>query len=220
MSRFNSKFERSADTSLEETTEGAIREYEKSVEHLKECYSDCTNYFKVRACLPFRLANLFPNPSLHVLQLLIQGFQPFLCNPHNHHLKTFFLITPALIMNYIDYRVKEKLKMYKKDQSKCSLFEDGFAVGLIYILSMLNQLGESHELGWNQTVAKQLSAERSKLKDIVDPETKNSKNSPVKSEADEKLLQTAAITERHVNAYEQEYNLLYATLSSAEIFFQ
>lgn len=120
-------------------------------------------------------------------------------------------------MNYIDNRVKEKLKMYKKDQSKCSLFEDGFAVGLIYILSMLNQLGEFHELGWNQTVAKQLSAERTKLKDIVDPETKNS---PVKSEADEKLLQTAAITERHVNAYEQEYNLLYATLSSAEIFFQ
>lgn len=51
MSRFNSKFERSADTRLEETTEGAIREYEKSVEHLKECYSDCTNYFKVRAGL-------------------------------------------------------------------------------------------------------------------------------------------------------------------------
>lgn len=159
---------------------------------------------------------LILNP-IHILQLLIQGFQPFLCNPHNHHLKTFFLITPALIMNYIDNRVKEKLKMYKKDQSKCSLFEDGFAVGLIYILSMLNQLGEFHELGWNQTVAKQLSAERTKLKDIVDPETKNS---PVKSEADEKLLQTAAITERHVNAYEQEYNLLYATLSSAEIFFQ
>lgn len=53
MSRFNSKFERSADTSLEETTEGAIREYEKSVEHLKECYSDCTNYFKVRAGISY-----------------------------------------------------------------------------------------------------------------------------------------------------------------------
>lgn len=48
MSRFNSKFVRSADISLDKSTEGAIREYEKSVEHLKECYSDCTNYFKVR----------------------------------------------------------------------------------------------------------------------------------------------------------------------------
>lgn len=153
------------------------------------------------------------------LQLLIQGFQPFLCNPHNHHLKTFFLITPALIMNYIDYRVKEKLKMYKKDQPKCSLFEDGFAIGLIYILSMLNQLGEFHELGWNQTVSQQMSAERSKLKEIVEPEPKP-KNSPLKGDPDEKLLQTVAITERHVSAYEQEYNLLYATLFSAEIFFQ
>ncbi|KAH8397847.1 hypothetical protein KR222_003588, partial [Zaprionus bogoriensis] len=206
MSRFNSKFVRSADLSLEQATEGSIREYEKSVEHLQECYSDCTNYFK----------------------LLMQGFQPFLCNPHNHHLRTFFLITPALIMNYIDYRVKEKLKMHKKDQARCSLFEDGFAMGLIYILNMLHQLGEFHELGWRLTVTQQLNAERLKLKDIVATSTSTSspsrepaKSSPLKSDApDEKLLQTVAITERHVNAYEQEYNLLYDTLSSAEIFFQ
>ncbi|XP_034490748.1 WASH complex subunit 4 [Drosophila innubila] len=200
MSRFNSNFARCEDKSLEETTEGSIKEYEKSVEHLKECYSDCTNYFK----------------------LLMQGFQPFLCNPHNHHLKTFFLITPALIMNYIDYRVKEKLKMYKKDQLKCSLFEDGFAIGLIYILNMLNQLGEFHELGWSRTTAQQLNSERLKLKNILStPSNKDhNKSSPLKADEDEKLLQTVAITERHVNAYEQEYNLLYATLSSAEIFFQ
>lgn len=38
---------RGEDKDLDPTTMGAIREYEKSVEHLKECYSDCTNYFKV-----------------------------------------------------------------------------------------------------------------------------------------------------------------------------
>ncbi|EDV95255.1 GH17673 [Drosophila grimshawi] len=199
MCRFNSNFGRCEDKSLEATTTGSIREYEKSVEHLKECYSDCTNYFK----------------------LLMQGFQPFLCNPHNHHLRTFFLITPALIMNYIDYRVKEKLKMYKKDQPKCSLFEDGFAIGLIYILNMLNQLGDFHELGWSQTTAQQLAAERFKLNDMLSTSSKDQSNSPQKPHnIDEKLLQTVAITERHVNAFEHEYNLLYATLSSAEIFFQ
>ncbi|XP_034118767.1 LOW QUALITY PROTEIN: WASH complex subunit 4 [Drosophila albomicans] len=198
MSRFNSNFSRCDEKNLEETTQSSIREYEKSVEHLKECYSDNTNYFK----------------------LLMQGFQPFLCNPHNHHLKTFFLITPALMMNYIDYRVKEKLKMYKKDQMRCSLFEDGFAIGLIYILNMLNQLSEFHELGWSQTTAQQLQAERLKLKDIMATSESTQKGSPHKANVDEKLLQTVAITERHVNAYEQEYNLLYATLSSAEIFFQ
>ncbi|KAH8384968.1 hypothetical protein KR093_003493 [Drosophila rubida] len=198
MSRFNSNFACCEDKNLEETTQGSISEYEKSVEHLKECYSDCTNYFK----------------------LLMQGFQPFLCNPHNHHLKTFFLITPALMMNYIDYRVKEKLKMYKKDQIKCSLFEDGFAIGLVYILNMLNQLGEFHELGWSQTTTQQLQGERLKLKDIMTTPETSQKGSPNKANVDEKLLQTVAITERHVNAYEQEYSLFYATLSSAEIFFQ
>lgn len=119
-----------------------------------------------------------------------------------------------MITNYIDYRVKEKLKVHKKDTSNFSVFEDGFAIGLIYILCMLNQLGDFHELGWCQSTAKQLNAERSKVTGIV-------KSQKVTAEhVDEKLLQTVAITERHVNAYEHEYNLLYATLSSAEIFFQ
>lgn len=123
-------------------------------------------------------------------------------------------------MNYIDYRVKEKLKMYKKDQSKCSLFEDGFAIGLVYILNMLNQLGDYHELGWNQTTTQQLNAERLKLKHILSTQNRDQGHAPPPTEMDEKLLQTVAITERHINAYDHEYKLLYATLSSAEIFFQ
>ncbi|KAH8409195.1 hypothetical protein KR009_010220 [Drosophila setifemur] len=192
MSRLESQIGSGGSKGLHETTATSIGEYEKSVGHMKECYSDSTNYFR----------------------LLLQGFQPFLCNPHNHHLKTFYLITPALITNYIDYRVKEKLKIHKKVQTKFSLFEDGFAIGLVYILSMLNQMGEFHELGWRQTTDQQLKLERSKVADIL-----AAQQSPA-DELDEKLLQTVAITERHVNAYEHEYNLLYDTLSSSEIFFQ
>ncbi|XP_020808361.1 WASH complex subunit 4 isoform X1 [Drosophila serrata] len=177
---------------LMDATASSIREYEKSVGHMRECYSGNTNYFK----------------------LLVQGFKPFLCNPHNHHLKTFFLITPALIMNYIDYRVKEKLKIHQKDLSKLSLFEDGFAVGLVYILSMLNQQSEFHELGWSQTTAQQLREQRAKVRNLLAGQQATA------TPTNEKLSQTMAITEHHVNAYEHEYNLLYATLSSSEIFFQ
>ncbi|KMZ10118.1 WASH complex subunit 4 [Drosophila simulans] len=190
--RFDSNFS-CGGSKVHDATEGSIREYEKSLGHMKECYSDSTNYFK----------------------LLLQGFQPFLCNPHNHHLRTFYLITPALIMNYIDYRVKQKLKIYKKDQAKISLFEDGFAIGLVYILSMLNQQTEFHTLGWSQTITQHLNAERSKVRDILAGQQRTAPE-----QLDEKLCQTVAITERHVNAYEHEYNLLYATLSSSEIFFQ
>uniref|UniRef100_A0A6P4E2L4 WASH complex subunit 7 homolog isoform X1 n=1 Tax=Drosophila rhopaloa TaxID=1041015 RepID=A0A6P4E2L4_DRORH len=189
--RLDSNFS-SGGSKVHEVTEGSIKEYEKSLGHMKECYSDSTNYFR----------------------LLLQGFQPFLCNPHNHHLKTFYLITPALIMNYIDYRVKQKLKIHKKDQSKISLFEDGFAIGLVYILNLLNQQLEFYELGWSQTTTQHLNEERSKVRDIL------TRQQTATEQLDEKLLQTVAITERHVNAYEHEYNLLYATLSSSEIFFQ
>ncbi|KAH8309961.1 hypothetical protein KR067_010377, partial [Drosophila pandora] len=192
MSKFENNLNSVDPRRMHQVTENSIGEYEKSVGHMKECYSDSTNYFK----------------------LLLLGFKPFLCNPNNHHLKTFYLVTPSVITNYIDYRVKEKLKVHKKDQTNFSVFEDGFAIGLIYILCMLNQLGDFHELGWSQSTAKQLNAERSKVTGIVKRQKETSEH------VDEKLLQTVAITERHVNAYEHEYNLLYATISSAEIFFQ
>ncbi|KAH8321131.1 hypothetical protein KR074_010591, partial [Drosophila pseudoananassae] len=192
MSIYENNFNSVGPRGMHEVTENSIGEYGKNVGHMKECYSDCTNYFK----------------------LLFLGFKTFLCNPNNHHLKTFYLITPAVITNYIDYRVKEKLKVHKKDQTNFSVFEDGFAIGLIYILCMLNQLGDFHELGWSESTAKQLYAERSKVTSIVEGQKVST------GHVDEKLLQTVAITERHVNAYEHEYNLLYATLSSAEIFFQ
>ncbi|XP_017852011.1 WASH complex subunit 4 isoform X2 [Drosophila busckii] len=198
MSRSNNSFERAEDNNLDELTESAIKAYEKSIGHLKECYSDRTNYFK----------------------LLLQGFQPFFCNPHNNHLRTFYLIAPALIINYIENRVKDKLQMHKKTQAKCVLFEDGFAIGLIYILNMLKQLNEFHELNWSQTTTQRLEAQRLKLQEFVASNDQKSSPSKAAADSEEKLLQTMAITERHVNAYEQEYNLLYATLSSAEIFFQ
>ncbi|XP_070132678.1 WASH complex subunit 4 isoform X2 [Drosophila bipectinata] len=192
MSIYENNFNSAGPRGMHTVTENSIGEYGKNVGHMKECYSDCTNYFK----------------------LLLLGFKPFLCNPNNHHLKTFFLITPAVITNYIEYRVKEKLKVHKKDQTNSSVFEDGFAIGLIYILCMLNQLGDFHELSWSKSTANQLYAERSKVTSIVEGQKVSA------GHVDEKLLQTVAITERHVNAYEHEYNLLYATLSSAEIFFQ
>ncbi|KAH8303723.1 hypothetical protein KR018_008553 [Drosophila ironensis] len=187
MCRVDSCFETGSFDEMQELTVESIGQYAKSLGHIKECYSDSTNYFR----------------------LLLQAFRSFLCNPHNQHLKTFYLITPAVITNYIEHRVREKLKVHKKDQTKFSLFEDGFAIGLVYILSMLSQLGDFHELGWQQTIRQHIQTERSKVraKEVVE-------------DPDEKLLQTVAITERHVNAYEHEYSLLYATLSSSEIFFQ
>ncbi|XP_030379542.1 WASH complex subunit 4 [Scaptodrosophila lebanonensis] len=202
MSRYANNFTNHSTQPLHKTTEESIKQFEKSVGHMKECHSESTNYFK----------------------LLMQAFQPFFSNKNNYHLKNFFLITPSLIMNYIDHRVKEKLNIYKKDQPNCSLFEDGFAVGLVYILFMLNQVGEFHELAWHYTVTQQLNSERQKVREIFTAahNTADATNASVhaKDNEDEKLMQTVAITERHIKAYESEYNHLYASLSSAEIFFQ
>lgn len=47
MSGFENNFISMEPRGMHEVTENSIGEYEKTVSHMKECYSDSTNYFKV-----------------------------------------------------------------------------------------------------------------------------------------------------------------------------
>lgn len=166
-----------------------------------------------------------------MLQLLVEAFQPFFRNPHNLHLKNFFLIVPALSLNYVEHMLSVKEKINKKDRQEAVLFDDGFAVGLAYILKLLNQMDDFYALHWFATVRERFNAERLKIQEMLQ-DIKKSTNTRTGTKANskaalamqnnetEKLQQTLALTERRINAHQMEYNLLYCNLCSAKIFFQ
>lgn len=83
------------------------------------------------------------------------------------HLRNFFLIVPALIMNYVEYMLAVKSKINKKDREEAVLFDDGFAVGLAYILKLLNQIEDFKSLQWFSTVRERFEAERRKIKEML-----------------------------------------------------
>lgn len=162
-------------------------------------------------------------------QLLVDAFQPFFRNPHNLHLRNFFLIIPPLIMNYVEYMLAVKSKINKKDREEAVLFDDGFAVGLVYILKLLNQIGDFNSLQWFTTVRDRFEAERRKIKEMLleinnasntSASKSNTNSAATQKSENEKLQQTLVLTERRVNAHQMEYNLLYYNLCSAKIFFQ
>lgn len=145
------------------------------------------------------------------------------------HLRNFFLIVPALIMNYVEYMLAVKSKINKKDREEAVLFDDGFAVGLAYILKLLNQIEDFKSLQWFSTVRERFEAERRKIKEMLLEINGNATSGNVKANTNsaasqksenEKLQQTLVLTERRINAHQMEYNLLYYNLCSAKIFFQ
>ena len=55
------------------------------------------------------------------------------------HLKLFYIIIPSLTLNFIENSMKNKDKIFKKNNKDAFISDDGFALGVAYILKVLNQ---------------------------------------------------------------------------------
>lgn len=63
-----------------------------------------------------------------MLQLLVDVFVQVMSSENNAHVHNFYILIPALTLNYIEHSINSKEKIYKK--SKGGMFtDDGFAVG-------------------------------------------------------------------------------------------
>lgn len=151
-------------------------------------------------------------------QLLVDAFAPFFQSNKNPHLKVFYLIVPALTLNYIEYIVAAKDKMNKKIKQRGTLFtDDGFAMGLAYILKLLNQNTEFNSLHWFKAARQKYKSELEQMCKAIDDTSDRAEFS--NKTYDAKLQQTIALSQRRVNVILQEFDLLYCSLNSANIFY-
>ncbi|XP_069694005.1 WASH complex subunit 4 isoform X2 [Periplaneta americana] len=143
-------------------------------------------------------------------KLLVGVFASVFRDPKNMHLRNFHIIVPPLTINFVEYSITCKEKMSKKNKVGAAFTDDGFAMGIAYILKLLNQYEEFDSLHWFQSVREKYSKDKTAL----------SKHKATASKDDEKLQQTMTLTARRLDIYQQEFDLLYYSLSSARIFFQ
>ncbi|XP_026472062.1 WASH complex subunit 4-like [Ctenocephalides felis] len=143
-------------------------------------------------------------------KLLVDVFAPVFRNPRNIHLRNFYIIVPSLTINFVEHLITAKDKLTKKDKSGAAFTDDGFAMGLAYILKLLDQNSEMDSLHWFQSVSEKCNQEKQILA-----------QQKVNASRDDKTLQhTLSLTTKRLELFQQEFKLLYYSFSSARIFFQ
>uniref|UniRef100_G3PJT1 WASH complex subunit 4 n=1 Tax=Gasterosteus aculeatus aculeatus TaxID=481459 RepID=G3PJT1_GASAC len=142
---------------------------------------------------------------------LVAVFAPEFRSAKNMHLRNFYMIVPPLTVNFVEHSISCKEKLNKKNKTGAAFTDDGFAMGVAYILKLLDQYLEFDSLHWFQAV-------RDKYKKEMNAVVKE--QSVQTAGQDEKLLQTMNLTQKRLDVYLQEFELLHFSLSSARIFFR
>ncbi|GJQ84460.1 hypothetical protein Trydic_g21021 [Trypoxylus dichotomus] len=163
-------------------------------------------------CLRHDIKNLVDNfeEATEYFKLLVNVFAPVFRDPRNLHLRNFYIIVPPLTINFVEHSLTCKERLNKKNREGAAFTDDGFAMGLAYIIELLEQSAQFNSLRWFESVKAKILRERTKLK----TQRGNA------SRDDEKLQQTLSLTEKRVNSLDNEFQLLYYNISSARIFFQ
>eukprot|EP00343_Euplotes_focardii_P003627 CAMPEP_0205814954 /NCGR_PEP_ID=MMETSP0205-20121125/20375_1 /ASSEMBLY_ACC=CAM_ASM_000278 /TAXON_ID=36767 /ORGANISM="Euplotes focardii, Strain TN1" /LENGTH=234 /DNA_ID=CAMNT_0053100083 /DNA_START=475 /DNA_END=1176 /DNA_ORIENTATION=- len=134
------------------------------------------------------------------LRELVKGLDGVFKGDENKHMRQFYIIIPALTINFVENLQKAKIKVWKKRQVGTYISDDGFGVGLAYILRVLHQNKRFGTLNWFESVEQNLRDEEEnilktrKMVEEVDVEREiNLKK--IRTSGEENILKTRKMVE-------------------------
>lgn len=140
------------------------------------------------------------------LRELVKGLDGVFKGEENKHMRQFYMIIPPLTINFVESLQFAKDKVYKKRQTGTYISDDGFAVGLAYILRILRQNKRFASLNWFESINEFLKMEE----ENVQKTRQLSEEADVEREINLKKIRTSG----------EEYTLLYYSFNAAQIFFK
>ena len=85
--------------------------------------------------------------------MIVKNFGDITEGENVKHLKLFYLIIPPLCLSYIDHLQKGKEIIVSKNKNVGGFIsDDGFALGIAYLLKILNQTDKFAGLNWFESM--------------------------------------------------------------------
>ncbi|XKL60625.1 hypothetical protein PGB90_007682 [Kerria lacca] len=144
-------------------------------------------------------------------KLLIDVFSSAIEEPGNDHLKSFYMIIPTLTINFVENLIMAKEGLSKKNKAtKVTFTDDGFAMGIAYLLHVLKLYSKFDSLQWFQRVNERNELLKQNIHEQIANTPKDDLN----------LNHTLNLSLKRLTIYQQEFQLLYYNLYSAQVLFQ
>lgn len=149
-------------------------------------------------------------------KLLEKVFTLEMNKDENAHLKNFYLIVPALTVNYVENMVIAKEKMARSGKES-NFTDDGFSLGLAFILKILNQNSSYDSLHWFESLTELYNEENTKLSQSIDTKKKIVEKQGEKEDEHDNSMK---LTLNKVKTLIKENELLFFSFSASRIFFK
>jgi len=134
-------------------------------------------------------------------KMLVNVFATEYRRSENSHLENFYLIVPALTLEYIQQIGIDKEKFNKKGKETGVFTDDGFALGIAFILKLLNQNRSFDSLVWFSSATEFLQSE-------IEVKTREKEN-----------IKITQLTKAKISGDLEEFRLLHWSFASARILF-
>ena len=105
------------------------------------------------------------------LRMIVENFKDIGKQENTKHLKLFYLMVPPLTLSFVDHLNKGREKLSGKNKNVGSFIsDDGFALGIAYLLKILGQCDKFTNLNWFDSVFNKIE------KDLFTAEQRLQKN--------------------------------------------
>lgn len=207
----------------------ATENFDLCLEELNKNFTSKTNYFSILVSVfkeTFHLSNDKPSDNSNdststgeSCEPTAQGDSASSATTNNSsnltksdHLKNFPMILPALTINYVHNIMACKERLFSRTVNNrigSALSDDGFPIGVAFILTVLNQTSQFESYQWFNEVMDKINRSRQETRNRVE-----------EFRSDEKLSQTSTMTLKRLDALEREFKQLMYSLRCSLILYR